>query len=94
MIGIEYCNIVVSAQNLTGTMMQCDVRCSTQMYRSFLNFCDNGFGRHDFVRASKILAILWVENYHEGAEWRMNDSETEWDDALKKLMDRVIGYRT
>lgn len=83
--------IFVSAQDLCGTMMVLDIRTSKPVYQRFLRFFESGFGRHDFKKAAKVQAILWVENYYPDAEWSMDDNQELWDEALNALLDRCIG---
>ena len=63
---IQYNDKLVSAFNLIGTMLHMNVRCSVVVYQRFLEFIKEDAGKDDVGKATKVKAILWIENYCEG----------------------------
>ena len=59
---IQYNDKLVSAQNLIGTMLHMNVRCSVAVYQRFLEFVKDDAGEDGVEKAAKVKAISWVEN--------------------------------
>jgi hypothetical protein len=88
MSAIEYDGVTVSGQNLSGTILHMSVRCSPAVHQRFLKFTEDGDGGHDLVKAEKVIAILWRENYERGSEWEMDEDQRLWDEAVNSVLDR------
>ena len=85
---IQYNDKLVSAFNLIGTMLHMNVRCSAVVYQRFLEFIKDAAGHDDFEKAAKVKAILWIEKYHDGCQWSMDEDRELWDKAVSLLLDR------
>ena len=86
--GVQYNNLLVTAQNLIGTMIHMNIHCSKAVYQKFLEFTKDDAGEDDVEKAMKVKAILWVEHYYPGSQWSMDDRGSEWDEAVSTLLDR------
>lgn len=89
---VEYKGVFVRALDLCGTMMKIDVHCSKAVFSRYKAFLGADVGLPDLVKAAKFQCILFVEKYHPGAEWEMDDETKEWDKEVSALLDRCAGF--